>query len=93
MILAGDVGGTKTNLALYTTEGNRLRRCLARAFKSREYASLEKIIAAFIAETGKVSLACIGVAGPVSKGKCRLTNLEWSVDRESIRPPQPPRPR
>ena len=85
MILAGDVGGTKTNLALYESAGNGLRRSLSRAFKSREYASLEKIIAAFIAETGKVSLACIGVAGPVSKSKCRLTNLDWSVDRESIR--------
>ena len=85
MILAGDVGGTKTNLALYTPSGNGLRRLNARTFKSRDHASLEKIIEAFLADAGKVSLACIGVAGPVSKGKCRLTNLDWSVSRESVR--------
>ena len=85
MILAGDVGGTKTNLALYTPLGKELRRRMTRAFRSRDYPSLEKIIEVFLAKTGKVSLACIGVAGPVREGKCRLTNLDWVVDKESIR--------
>ena len=85
MILAGDVGGTKTSLALYTSVGSRWRRCLARTFRSRDYPSLEKIIEAFLTGTDKVSLVCIGVAGPVRGGKCRLTNLDWIVNRESIR--------
>ena len=83
MILAGDIGGTKTSLALYTSVGNRRR--LVRTFPSRDFPSLEKIIEAFLAGTNKVSLVCIGVAGPVRGGKCRLTNLDWTVDRESIR--------
>ena len=83
MILAGDVGGTKTNLALYASAGNK--RCLVRTFRSRDYSSLGKIIQTFLAETGKVSLACVGVAGPVRGGKCRMTNLGWNVDQESIR--------
>jgi len=85
MILAGDVGGTKTNLALYTIAGDGLRRRIARSFRSYDYPSLEAILEGFLAGRGKISLACIGVAGPVAGGKSRLTNLPWSVDGESIR--------
>jgi len=85
MILAGDVGGTKTNLALYTSVGNRWRRCHTHTFRSRDYPSLEKIIETFLVGKGKVSLVCIGVAGPVRGERCRLTNLDWIVTRESIR--------
>ena len=62
-----------------------MRRRVARTFRSYDYPSLEAILEAFLAGRGKVSLACIGVAGPVKGGKSRLTNLSWSVDRESIR--------
>ncbi|MCL1926767.1 MAG: glucokinase [Syntrophorhabdaceae bacterium] len=85
MILSGDVGGTKTNLALYTSVKNRWRRCRVQTFRSHDYSSMEKIIETFLTGADKVSLACIGVAGPVRGGKCRLTNLSWAVDRESIR--------
>jgi glucokinase len=85
MILAGDVGGTKTNLALYSPSGNGLRRRYARTFRSYDYPSLEAILEVFLAGRGKITLACIGVAGPVKDGKSRLTNLPWSVDAESIR--------
>jgi glucokinase len=85
MILACDVGGTKTNLALYEQAGNGLRHCLTRTFKSQDHTLPEKIIKAFLAEIGKVSLVCIGVAGPVREGKCSMTNLKWTVNREAIR--------
>ncbi len=85
MILAGDVGGTKTNLALYSSVRDGLRRRLARSFRSYDYPSFEAILEVFLAGRGKVSLACIGVAGPVRDGRSRLTNLSWSVDREAIR--------
>ena len=85
MILSGDVGGTKTNLALYSSGGGGVRRRSARSFRSYDYPSLEAIIEVFLAGREKISLACIGVAGPVKGGKSRLTNLSWSVDEESIR--------
>lgn len=85
MILSGDVGGTKTSLALYSRVGKALRRRVARTFRSYDYPSLEAILEAFLAGRGKASLACIGVAGPVAGGSSRLTNLSWSVDAGSIR--------
>ncbi|MEW6719369.1 MAG: glucokinase [Thermodesulfobacteriota bacterium] len=85
MILAGDVGGTKTNLALYSAVRGGLRRGAARSFRSYDYPSLEAILEVFLAGRRKVDVACVGVAGPVRQGKSRLTNLSWSVDREAVR--------
>lgn len=85
MILAGDVGGTKTNLALYSPDDGTFRRGILRSFRSSAYASLEAILEEFLAGQGKVTLACIGVAGPVNAGRSRLTNLSWAVDQEAIR--------
>jgi glucokinase len=85
LILAGDVGGTKTNLALYRAADGRLRRELLRTFASGKYPSLEAIVEEFLSGKGAPKLACVGVAGPVEAGRSRLTNLPWTVDREAIR--------
>jgi len=85
LILAGDVGGTKTNLALYDFEDGQPRRVALRTFRSQEHPSLEAIVEAFLAGRGPVALACVGVAGPVAGGRSRLTNLSWTVDREGLR--------
>jgi glucokinase len=85
MILAGDVGGTKTNLALFRSEGGRLVRLKLRTFPSRDFPSLSAVIEAFLEGGGRADLACIGVAGPVLSGRSRLTNLPWVVDEETIR--------
>lgn len=85
MILGGDVGGTKTNLALYRPEAARLECAELRSYPSQEFPSLEAILDRFLAGGPPVELACIGVAGPVFGGRSRLTNLPWVVDGESIR--------
>jgi glucokinase len=85
MILAGDVGGTKTNLALYSPVDGGLRRGILRSFRSSAYPSLEAILEEFLSGQGEVTLACIGVAGPVNAGRSRLTNLSWAVDQEAVR--------
>ncbi len=72
MILAGDVGGTKTSLALYRRGG-------------RGPAGLEPILRDFLGEGAAVERACVGAAGPVEDGRCRLTNLDWEVDEASLR--------
>ena len=84
-ILAGDVGGTKTNLALFSREGTALRRSELRTFPSGRYPDLESILAEFLADKPGVTAACLGVAGPVVHGRSRVTNLPWIVDGQSIR--------
>jgi glucokinase len=85
-ILAGDVGGTKTELALFARTGGGLQEIRARTFASREYASLEMIARAFLdmEPRGSVAAACFGVAGPVRGGKARITNLPWELEEEAL---------
>jgi len=85
MILAGDVGGTKTSLALYRREARGLLRDRMTTYRSVEHAGLDPILRDFLSGRGAVERACIGVAGPVESGRCRLTNLDWEVDEASLR--------
>ena len=85
MILAGDVGGTKTSLALYRREERGLLRDRMATYRSREHADLDTILRDFLSEGPAVERACVGVAGPVEDGRCRLTNLDWEVDEASLR--------
>ncbi len=85
MILAGDVGGTKTNLALYRREGAILSRQTMATYPSRDFPGLEPIVRDFLKGAPAVGRACVGVAGPVVGGRCRLTNLDWEVDEASLR--------
>ena len=84
-ILAGDVGGTKTNLAIFSREGSALRRTELRSFPSGRYNDLETILAEFLAGKPGIAVACIGVAGPVVGGRSRVTNLPWIVDGKAVR--------
>ena len=81
MILAGDVGGTKTVLALYKEAEEGLECVREGVFPSREHASLEEILTPFLAENGSPALraACFAVAGPVVEGRCKTTNLPWTL--------------
>jgi glucokinase len=85
-ILAGDVGGTKTNLALYHATRTKLEVIKETRFASAEYNSVETMIRDFIAETGNESpdRICLGVAGPVIDGKAELTNLNAVLDSDDL---------
>ena len=81
MILAGDLGGTKSNLGLFEVSQGRLEMLLSRRYPSHGYATAEEVIQAFASEAGgKISAACFGVAGPVVENTVRATNLAWVVD-------------
>ena len=84
IILAGDVGGTKTNLALYTIEGNNKSLLQEKLYKSKHYKSFADIVSDFLNELPLPEAVCIGVAGPVLKGKVKLTNLPWDIDTAEI---------
>jgi len=82
MIIAGDIGGTKTNVALFENEGETLGRVVAQqSFPSSRYGSLDAILAEFLAAhaPGQLSGACFGVAGPVAGGRVETPNLAWVV--------------
>ena len=82
MILAGDVGGTKTALALFDEACGGLRPLRDATFPSKDHASLEEIVATFLAagEAVPPRAACFGVAGAVIEGKSQATNLPWHLD-------------
>src|SRR5215210_5907446 len=84
MILAGDIGGTKTNVALFEIEetGKPLAQ---RSFPSGKYDSLDAILAEFVAEhQPQLTHACFGIAGPVKGGKVITPNLKWVVDGQKL---------
>jgi glucokinase len=86
MILVGDIGGTKTNLALLESEGGKPGMVAAeRTYASGAYDSLEAIIREFIAEhRPQLTHACFGVAGPVIEGFVDTTNLAWDVNARAL---------
>ncbi len=83
MILAGDVGGTKVNLALYDFTDGELKHTRDQQFPAKEYSGLEEIVKEFVVEE-KVTAACFGVPGPVREGRLRLTNLPWTLDSREL---------
>ncbi len=85
MILAGDVGGTKAQLALFPYGGSAREPKAEMRLPTRGSASLESLVRQFLAETGaKPSRMVFGIAGPVSDNRCVTTNLPWHVDGEAM---------
>jgi glucokinase len=85
MLLAGDVGGTKTILAQYEKSTEGLERVRERIFPSADYASLDEIVTEFLSDQSvPVEAACFGVAGPVLDGCSRITNLPWTIDERTL---------
>lgn len=81
MILAGDIGGTNTRLALFDDKDSQLRCVAEETFQSQHYPNLEVIVQKFVAaQNVTIFAACFGVAGPVKHGRCETTNLAWIVD-------------
>lgn len=82
-LLAGDIGGTKTVLALFKTDDNKLpiTPIMAKRYPSDKYDSLQDIVTEFVATAHqKITAASFGVAGPVVDGQARITNLPWHID-------------
>lgn len=85
MFLAGDIGGTKTNLAVYAYQNDRLVAQKSASFPSKDHATLAEIVHAFLGETpAGVTHACFGVAGPVRNGVVKVTNLPWVIDAAAL---------
>ena len=86
MLLVGDIGGTKTDLAVINTERGPRDRIAEQRFASRDYADLETIAREYLSKVDvPVTHACFAVAGPVVGGRAQLTNLPWEVDAKALR--------
>ncbi len=85
MLLAGDIGGTKTNLAVYAAESGLAAPLAESTFPSRRYGSLEALIEDFREHTHlPFESAVFGVAGPVVDGKATVTNLPWRMEEKGL---------
>ncbi len=90
MILAGDVGGTKCNLALFSEKGGTLTPVFTQRFASKQYAQFERIAKEFSHQAAghlgkeRIVAAGFGIAGPVVNGRVRATNLPWIVDPQTL---------
>jgi glucokinase len=85
MLLAGDIGGTTTRLALVSPQDGPRKFVAEQEYKSADHAGLQPIVAAFLAATGaKATSACFDVAGPVVGGRARLTNLPWELEEAAL---------
>lgn len=86
LILAGDVGGTNTRLALFRETDDGPQEVSFRVFSSKKLAGFQEGLKEFLREhPARVSSACIGVAGPVIGGVCKFTNLPWEVSESEIK--------
>lgn len=86
MILAGDIGGTKTVIGLFEEAGDRLQVIREETFPSQHYSSLEEILNRFL-ESGyrpPLRAASFGVAGPVIDGESSITHLPWVLNERTL---------
>ena len=85
MLIAGDIGGTKTRLALVSAESGPRKFLAEQEYHSGDYDGLQPIVEAFMASTGgHATSACFDVAGPVIDGRARLTNLPWDLEEAGL---------
>ncbi len=82
MILAGDVGGTKSLVALANDDGTFVRDAI---YHCADFPSLEAVVDAFLgADRPALRGACFGVAGPVIDGVAKITNLPWVISESAL---------
>src|SRR5947199_9420547 len=86
MILAGDIGGTKTVLALFDGRTGPLMPVREATLASRQYARFEDVLQTFLGDRapGAIAAACSDVAGPVGDGRAGTTNLPWQLDEAAL---------
>lgn len=85
MLLAGDVGATKTNLAVYSLKGRPGRPFQEKTFSSSDFSDLESLIDEFLSHVNvKIERAVLGVAGPVVEGQAKIVNLSWIIEKAKL---------
>ena len=84
-ILVGDIGGTKTILAVIVSEDNQKEFKHERRYSSNEYENLEEILKDYVNSLPiSIHSSCLAVAGPIKDGQAKITNLPWLIHAEKI---------
>ncbi|HSM98065.1 MAG TPA: glucokinase, partial [Gallionella sp.] len=83
-ILSGDIGGTKTRLAVIAVTGTRLQLEREHTYASRDYASFEGLLGEFLQGYDIPERAAFGIAGPVQGRVAQTTNLPWRIDADAL---------
>src|SRR5215471_10870923 len=85
MLIAGDIGGTKTDLAIYSCESGPHTPLAQTEVRSADHPSLQAMVKEFLAQVKmSVDVASFDVAGPVINGRVKTTNLPWTLDEETL---------
>ena len=85
ILLAGDIGGTKTVLALFSSEKGPTQPLFEVSYSSNSYSGLDSIIRDFFSKAAvSAATACFGVAGPVRDGRAVITKLPWQPDSKAL---------
>jgi len=86
LFLAGDIGGTKTSLALFSIDSGAHTPLAEATYRSLDYPDLNAVIGDFLSKANaRVVFASFGVAGPVVDEKATITNLPWSIEAQNIK--------
>ena len=85
--MAGDIGGTKTVIAIFSAEKGARLPLIEKTYSSNDYSSLEEIIISFVQENkiNSIEKVVLGVAGPVISGSAAVTNLPWVIDEQKVK--------
>lgn len=85
LVLAADVGGTKTVFCLYhVAEDRRLTELRKTSYASGAHARFDELLGDFLDGTEQPRAACFGIAGPIRNQRCETTNLPWIIDARSL---------
>ncbi len=83
--LCGDIGGTKTRLAILKLDNQTVNPVAENSYSSTDFSSLTEIISEFTSQLEQpIQAAAFGVAGPILRGRCKTTNLPWIIDTNTI---------
>jgi glucokinase len=83
-ILAGDVGGTKTQLGLFEHSAGKLELVREHRYATADFDSIEAVCADFLGASPEVNAACLGVPGPIIDGRAHATNVPWQLSAASL---------
>lgn len=84
LVLAGDAGATKTNLALFKCESDKITSLKETKYHSNDYRNLTAMLGEFLKDADQPDVICMGIAGPVVNGQAKLSNIKWNIDSAEI---------
>lgn len=83
-VLSGDIGGTKTRLAIIAVAGTRLSIEREQSYPSRDYVTFDELLGDFLCNSAIPVQAAFGIAGPIQGRIAQTTNLPWRIDADAV---------